>query len=76
MANFCIRVTNQSFESQNEHDVPTLEEASAAAIKGALQIGADEIDLANPFFAAEIRIERDGEHLARYVVSLGVSPLR
>ena len=73
---YCISVTNQTFESSNEHDMPTLEIAQAEAIKGALSIGVDEIGDANPFFAAEVRIDGDGEHLARYIVSVGVCRLR
>jgi hypothetical protein len=76
MPTYRISVVNQSFESHNEHELPTLEVAQAEAIKGALQIGVAEVSVAKPFFAAEIKVGRDGEQIARYVVSVGVSALR
>lgn len=76
MPSFHISVINQNFESRNEHDLPTLDLARAEGIKGALQIGVAEVGVDKPFFAAEVRIDCDGEHLGRYVVSVGVSPLR
>jgi hypothetical protein len=73
---FSISVINESFECQDEQHLPTLELARAEAIKGALQIGVSEVRAANSFFAAEVKIHRDGEQVERYVVSVGVSPLR
>lgn len=73
---FNITVINQTFESCNEHDLPTEEDARADVIRGALQIGMSEAGPTNPLFAAEVRIGREGEQFARYVVSVGVSPLR
>jgi hypothetical protein len=76
MAIFQITVVNQTFEAHNQHDLPTEEDARAEAIRGALEIGLDEIGVASPLFAAEVKIASDGEQIARYVVSMGVSPLR
>lgn len=76
MAIFQITVINQTFEAHNEHDLPTEEDARAEAIRGALEIGLDEVGVASPLFAAEVKIASDGEQIARYVVSMGVCPLR
>ena len=73
---FNITVVNQTFESSDEHDLPTAEEAKAEAIKGALQIGISEVGVEPAFFAAEVKIAEQGQHLARYIVSVGVSPLK
>lgn len=73
---FCISVTNQDFEAENEQELPTLEVAQDEAIKSALQIGIDEVGITRPFFAAEVKIDCDGEYVSRYIVTVGVSLLR
>ena len=75
MENFNISIVNQKFELQNEHEGPTIEDARAAAIKGALQIGAAEINDDNPLFGAEVSVAQGGNRLARYVIAIAVSPL-
>lgn len=76
MPTFSITVVNQDFESSNQRDLPTIESASSEAIKGALEIGMAEVGADKPFFAAEVKLAADGEQIGRYVVSIGVSPLR
>ena len=76
MAIFHISVINQHFEANEDHDLPSLEVAQDQAIRGALEIGLDEVGVASPLFAAEVKIASEGEQVARYVVSVGVSPLR
>ena len=78
MPTFRIFVVNQNFDSETELEVPSLEDARDQAIEGALHIGVEEVAVENPFFAAEVRIQgaEDDTYLARYVVSVGVSPLR
>ena len=73
---FDITIINQSFESCNEHDLPTEQDAHADAIKCAFEIGMTEIGLDKPLFAAEVKVGCEGEQLARYVVSMGVASLR
>jgi hypothetical protein len=41
-----------------------------------LAIGVAEVSLNQPLFAAEVKVAHEGQQLARYVVSMGVSPLR
>ena len=76
MPTFSINVVNQHFSSSNEQELPTIAEAKAEAIRGALQIGLAEVSEAKPFFGAEVVVGREGERLARYVVSIGVSPIQ
>jgi hypothetical protein len=64
------------FTASDEYDPPTVQVARNQAIKGALQIGASEVGENRPFFGAEVVVESDGERLARFVVSIGVSPLQ
>ncbi|MFL6740885.1 MAG: hypothetical protein ACJ8EI_03100 [Sphingomicrobium sp.] len=76
MPPFRISVINQHSASSDEHHLSTEEEAEREAIKAALQIGTDEVIKGKPFFGAEAKVERDGQLVGRFVVSIGVSPLR
>ena len=51
-------------------------DASGQAIKGALEMGIAEISEANPFFGAEVSVGNGNEALARFVVSIGISPIQ
>ena len=76
MPRFRIRVINTDFDSSNEIDLPSTDRVRAEALKGALQIGVNEVCDGTPFFGAEVRIESGDEILERLVVAVGVSPLR
>ena len=76
MPTYRISVVNKDFEAENSRELASLEIARDQALKGALEIGVAEIGEGKPYFAAEVNIHCDGERLARYVVSVGVSPLR
>jgi hypothetical protein len=76
MPTFQIRVINTNYDSSNEIDRASAEEARTEALKSALQIGVDEVCNGTPFFGAEVRIESGRETLERLVVAIGVSPLR
>jgi hypothetical protein len=73
---FRINVVNQHFRSSSEQELANAEAANTAAIKGALQIGTDEVCLDRPFFGAEVSIEHEGQRVGRYIVSVGVSSLK
>lgn len=73
---FNISVVNRYFTSSNEQDWPTVDDASVQAIKGALEIGIAEVSQSKPFFAAEVSVGNGSERLARFVVSIGVSPIQ
>jgi hypothetical protein len=76
MPTFHISVINSNFGASNNHELPTAEAARRLGVKGALGIGADEIGNGKEFFGAEVRIEEGEETVARYVVSVGASPLQ
>ena len=76
MPPFRISVINQHSASSDEHHLLTAEDAEREAIKAALEIGIDEVINGNPFFGAEAKVEHDGQLVGRYIVSIGVSPLR
>lgn len=73
---FNIKVVNRHFTSNNEQDLPTLDHASVEAIRGALEMGIAEVSEAKPFFGAVVTVGSGSERLARYVVSIGVSPIQ
>lgn len=70
MPAFSIHIVNSNFVSTNSLDASSAETARSQALKGALQIGADEVSKGNPFFGAEIRIHNeDDEVIERLVAS-------
>jgi hypothetical protein len=73
---FTIRITNSDFDTKDEYEHPDLETAKEQALKGALQMGADEVVSGHPFFGAEVCVTQGGEQRARFVVSVGASPLQ
>lgn len=76
MGTFRITVVNNTFKASDDHELATIGEANREALKGALQIGVDEVCGGMPFFGAEVRVEDDGEVVSRFVVSIGASPLQ
>ena len=74
MPTFRIRLTNKDFAASEELEAPTPEAARTNALRGALQIGTDEICAGKMFFGAEVCIECDGE-TERLLVAIGASPL-
>lgn len=76
MSSFCIRVTNKDFESESDTEAADPMAARAAALRGALRIGIDEICKGNSFFGAEVAIEENNEVIERLVIAMGASPLR
>ena len=72
---FNISVVNESFTASDEHDVPSLDRATAEALRAALQIGTDEVVGGERFFAAEVKVESDDEVVGRFIVSVGASPI-
>ena len=73
---FTIRIVNEHFAQSNNHEVHSLDRASSQALRGALEIGVDEVVNGKSFFAAEIRVETANEVVGRFMVSIGASPLQ
>ena len=76
MTTFSINIVNKDFESTNSLDASSPEEARLEALKGALQIGSEEVCKGNPFFAAEIHIQSGDKVIERMAVAIGASTLR
>ena len=76
MAEFEIRIVNRDFDASNTVDAPDRKAARTEALKGALQIGTDEICAGKPFFAAEVIVSNPGDSAERLIVSIGMTPLR
>ena len=75
MPHYRIRVTNETVISSVDSEHSNLEQARAEALRGALQIGADEILSGVRFFGAEITIEQEDSSVERSVIGIGHSRL-
>lgn len=75
MPSFRITITNRDFNSSSEVEAADASAAHNNGIRGALQIGMDEICKGEPFFAAQVTIERDDDLVDRYMVAMGSSPM-
>ena len=73
---FRISVVNHSFSACDEHELPSLADATRQGIKAALEIGTDEVTNGKAYFGAEVRVEDGEENLRRFVVSVGMSPIQ
>jgi hypothetical protein len=75
MPSFLIRIVNKDFTASNEAELASDDAARSDALRGALEIGTEEVCSGKPFFGAEVVIERDGEPIERLMIALGASPL-
>lgn len=74
MADFRITVLNDSFRASDIHDFRDSEIAQREAIRGAIQIGIDELE-EKSFFGAEVSIEQGQKRIGHFIVAVGVSSL-
>jgi len=74
MRSFEVTVVNEEFRSSYEQEWADEHSAKRQALKGALEIGSEQIVAGKPFFAAEVTV-RDGKTSERFIVSLGASRL-
>lgn len=75
MPSYRICVINRNFSSSEEIDASNSDAARVQALRGALQIGVDEICEGKMFFAAQISIEGKNKP-ERLVIAIGASPLQ
>lgn len=75
MPTFQVHLVNADFTATNEIDADDLASARTEALKGALQIGTEEICAGKSFFGAEICIQREDGQVDRMMVAIGASPL-
>ena len=76
MPTYRIRVINRDFKANEDFEAPNLEIARVEALRGALQIGTDEICEGKSFFGAEVSIESEGEATERLMIAIGASHLQ
>jgi hypothetical protein len=75
MPKYLVRVTNDEFRVEAEEEHPDAAAAAKEAIKGALEVGVEQVLLGKPFFGAEVSVA-DGDNHERFVVAVGATPLK
>jgi len=75
MAGYRITIINRDFRASEDVEASSLDAARTEALRGALNIGTDEICEGKMFFGAEISIQGDGHEPERLMVAIGTSPL-
>jgi hypothetical protein len=76
MATYRISVINEHFSSSNDHECDDVVKAWQQALRGAIEIAAEQVSHGSPFFGAEVRLDEGNKRIGRYVVSVGASPLK
>ena len=76
MSIYTVTIVNEHFSQIGEEEAPNNSEAWKKAIASAISIAADQVSHGNPFFGAEITIAQGDEHVGRYLVSVGATPLK
>ena len=76
MPTFLVSVINHSFTASDEHEVSSTAEAGQQGLASALAIGTAEVMKGERFFGAEVRVERSGKTVGRFMVSVGATPLQ
>jgi hypothetical protein len=75
VAVFQITVVNDKFASTSEQEFADADLATEQAIRGALELGTEQVLTGERFFGAEVLVA-EGSSLERFVVAVGVSPIR
>jgi hypothetical protein len=75
MPTYRMHMINENFEASDEFDAEDAERARQMALKSALDIGLDEVTKGKKLFAAEVRVEAEGQLAARFIATVGASPL-
>jgi len=70
-----IHLINSDFESVEEFDYPSLEDARKGAIIAATAIVSESAAQGEPTTAVELQLYCDGARVARHVVTLSVAQL-
>ena len=76
MPAYCITIINKDFTASEDIEAASQDAARSEALRGALNIGTDEICEGKMFFGAEISIQGDGGTPERMMIAIGTSPLR
>ena len=76
MPTYRVSIVNEHFSQSAEQDAADVMEAWEKAVGSAIAIAGDQVSHGNPFFGAEITLEEGNKQIGRYVVAVGVSPLK
>lgn len=75
MPKYLISVVNDEFRVENDMEHGDSNAASKEAIKGALEVGVEQVLSGKQFFGAEVMVS-DGNSCERFVIAVGASPLK
>ena len=76
MPTFRISIINEHLNCSSDYQCADEAAARRNAISGALAIATDDVMKGDPFFGAEVRVDQGGAPVARFVVAVGLSPLK
>jgi hypothetical protein len=76
MPTYRVSIVNEHFAHSGEQEAPDVVKAWQQAIASAVAIAGEEVSHGNPFFGAEVSLAEGNKTIGRYVVSVGVSPLK
>ena len=76
MPTYNVTIINEHFSQSADEEARDVVEAWQRAIGSAIAIAGDQVSHGNPFFGAEVRLDEGNKQIGRYVVAVGVSPLK
>ena len=76
MPTYRVTIVNEHFSQDAEQEAADVTKAWQKALHSAITIAAEQVSHGNPFFGAVVTLEEGNKQLARYVVSVGASPLK
>jgi hypothetical protein len=76
MPTYRVSIVNEHFSQSAEQDASDVMAARQKAIASVLAIAADQVSHGDPFFGAVVTLEESDKQIGRYVVGVGVSPLK
>lgn len=76
MPTYRISIVNTDFTATEDIEAADANAARRQALRGALNIGTDEVCDGTSFFGAEITIQADGAAPERLMLAIGTSSLR
>ena len=76
MPTYSVTIINEHFSQSADEEARDIVEAWQRAIGSAIAIAGDQVSHGSPFFGAEVRLDEGNKRIGRYVLAVGVSPLK
>ena len=76
MPTYSVTIINEHFSQSADEEARDVVEAWQRAIGSAIAIAGDQVSHGSPFFGAEVRLDEGNKRIGRYVLAVGVSPLK